>query len=152
MSKTETTKKKEKAPSVEGVSLKYYMLQPIVQFLNIPLHSEKAIARNRIVKLISEKHEELEAVRMDLIKEHAEKDADGSPKMSEDKSHYIMKDDAAFDAEWQVLKNQEVVFDLLPSNRNYWRVAREIIKYTKEQMTYEKTEIWEAIVEALATV
>lgn len=142
-------KQKEKTTSFE---VKGYHLKPLKLWLDIPMHREKAIARNKIVKLINEKLNEYEENRLLLVKEYAKKDAEGEAIMTEDGENYEMDDLKGFVEAFGVIKNAPVIFDLLPSNRNEWRTIRDIIKKTDIEMDVITTEFWEEVTSAMEKI
>lgn len=152
MSKKETQKKGEKKEKVNSFSIQNIKLKPLYVWLSIPQHSERAIARNRVVALIKEKMQEFENDRLQLIEEHVKLDDKNERMTTEDGSEFLMKDDAAFDAAWEVLKKQHVTFDILPSNREHWRIAREIVKGTNDEMDIATTDFYEEILTALENI
>lgn len=116
------------------------------------MHREKAIARNKIVKLIDEKLNEFEENRLALVKDYAKKDAKGELMMTEDGENYEMNDLKGFIEAFSIVKDGPVIFDLLPSNRNEWRTVRDIIKKTDIEMDVLTTEFWEQVTGAMENI
>lgn len=162
MGKTATKKQAPKAAPAEkivkasSIEFKNYMLQPIIAWLNVPQHGDKARARNRVVKLIAEKYADFEKERLALVEKYSKKDDDGKSVLEEtgdeNKKRFIIEDQEAFDAEWKPLRTEIAIFDILPSNRNDWRVVREIFEKSTVEMDIETTDFYEAILTALAGV
>lgn len=149
----ETSKetKKEKATSVQ---IKNWMLSPFYAWLDIPLHSEQAVARNRIAKLLKEKAEDFETDRLEAIEKYKVYDPITKEailsKGKDGKDVFKISDLPAWEKEYEVLRNQVVFFDLLPSTRPYWKIVRELIKNTKIDMDIETTNLWEELLEAMS--
>lgn len=152
MGKKEITKKEEGGKKADSFTVTNAMLKTFNLFLNIPLHSEKAVARNKVINIIKEKFEEFETNRLAIIDDHVKRDTKGEMVMNEEGTNFIMKNIMAFDDAYSNLCNLPVIFDVLPSNRPSWRIARDIIKSTKVEMDVEQTEHWEKIIEALDTI
>lgn len=151
-------KNKEAAakPVADSVTFKNFELQTIITWLDTPLHSKQAVARNRICEIIGEKHNAFEKDRMALIDKYGKRD----PKTNEyvvipdglGGRKYDLADQKKFDEEYKVIKDMDIVFDILPSNRDYWRMARQILLDIKVPMDIELTNFWERIIKALEDV
>lgn len=153
MGKKDIIKKEKGGEKADSFTVTNAMLKTFNLFLNIPLHSEQAVARNKVINLIKEKFEEFEVNRLAIVKDHSKKDPKtGEMVMNEEGTNFIMKDIIAFNDAYEKLRQLPVVFDILPSNRQSWRIARDIIKSTKVEMDVEETEHWEKIIEALDTI
>lgn len=152
MGKKDIIKKEKGGQKADSFTVTNAMLKTFNLFLNVPLHSEQAVARNKVIGLIKEKFDEYEVNRQALVKDHAKKGSDDELLMNEEGTNYIMKDIVAFSDAYEELRAVPVIFDILPSNRSAWRIARDIIKSTKAEMDVEETEHWEKIQEALNTI
>lgn len=154
MKKDKTTETKKETKKADSFSLKNYMLKLLNVMLSVPLHSEKASARNKVLKLIAEKLELFEEDRMEIIKKYAKKDNEGELVMevTDKGKNYILEDEKSFSTEYEVIAQQEVIFDILPSNRGNWKLMLDVIKDTKLEMDPSDTEAWETIIEALKTI
>lgn len=141
---------------IATVQLKNWMLSPLYAWLNIPLHSEQAVARNRIAKMIQEKAEDFENDRLQAIEKYKVYDPVTNEavtmKGKEGKDVFKITDEKAWADEYEVLKNQIVIFDVLPSNRAHWKIVRDLIKNTKIDMDIDTTALWESLLEAMAVL
>lgn len=137
---------------VSSFQLKNKMLKFFNHLIDVPLHSEQAVARNRISKLVKEKFDEFEADRLDLIEKYAKRDDKKEKMLDEKGENFLLEDQEAFERDWEILRSQEAVFDVLPSNRQYWRTIRDVVKNTKLEMDIELTDMWEDLLEALKSI
>lgn len=148
-------KKKHQEKELDKVSsfqLKNKMLKFFNHLIDVPLHSEQAVARNRISKLVKEKFDEFEADRLDLIEKYAKRDDNKEKMLDAEGVNFLLEDQAGFERDWEILRNNVALFDVLPSNRQYWRSIRDVVKNTKLEMDIELTDMWEELIEALKTV
>ena len=158
--KKQTQKKPAPTVAKEGkantIVLKNDDLATFIAWLNIPLHSEKAIARNRIVELLKKEANNFNSDRLAMLEPFKELDADKKPIMvideSDNKEHFKLNDNAGWKATWEALLKKEVIFDVLPSNRTNWRIVRDIIANTKNEMDIETTEWYEGVLTALSKI
>lgn len=141
---------KEKKEAVSSFELQNYMLKPLRSWLNAPLHSEQAVARNRVVKILDEKISLFETDRMELVNKYGKKDTEGELIIGE--NGYEFEDMKTFAAEYEVISTQPAIFDLLPSNRVYWKGILPVIKNTQEEMDIFTTEIWEQVIEIIGKI
>lgn len=142
----------KESDKVSSFQLKNKMLKFFNLLIDVPLHSEQAVARNRISKLIKEKFDEFEADRLDLIEKYAKRDDKNEKMLDEEGKNYILADIEGFDRDWELLRENVAVFDILPSNRQYWRTIRDVVKNTKVEMDIETTDTWEEIMETLKNI
>jgi len=141
-----------KKNEIKSIELANYQIKDILDRLNVPLHSEKARARNRIVEILGPIANATEKERLALVDKYAEKDENNKPVivMGEfGKDHYKLTDDAAFQKEWQEVQAVKNTFDILPSNRMAWIVVREMWEKTTREMDINETILWEEIINAL---
>lgn len=154
MAKKPQKKKHQEKESdkVGSFQLPNKMLKFFNHMIDVPLHSEQAVARNRISKLIKEKYDEFETDRLDLVEKYAKRDDKNEKMLDEEGTNFLINDQGSFDREWELLRSQVATFDVLPSNRQYWRTILDVVKNTKLEMDIELTDMWEELIEALKTV
>lgn len=148
-----TKKKDEKKPieTVSSIEFKNKYLKTIITWLNIPLHSQQAIARNRVVNFLSEAHDRFEEERIALIKELGDKDENGELLMNETKDSFIVKTNLEkFNEELSILRDKKAIFDILPSNREYWRNVKTVFANINKEMDIEETTFYEEILSELS--
>lgn len=147
--------KKTKTTAVANtITLKNDDLGTLISWLSLPLHSEKASARNRIVKLLQAEGEIFDNVRQEALEKH-KITKDGKAETWKDdkgKTFFKLKDDAKWAEEYQKLSLLPVTFDVLPSNRESWRIVRSILADTKNEMDVPTTDWWESVLVALKNV
>lgn len=149
--KTKNHQKKEQE-KVSSFQVQNKVLKFMNALIDVPLHSEQAVARNRISKAIQEKFDEFEKDRLDLIEKYAKRDDNNEKMLDEEGKNYILENIEGFNRDWELLREQHAVFDVLPSNRQYWRTIRDVVKNTKLEMDIELTDMWEELLEALKTI
>lgn len=151
MAEKKTATKKQ---SIDTIKLQNGSLDTVLVWLNVPLHSKEAIARNRIVEIISEKVKQLEKDRMSLIEKYGERDKENNLIIITDeetkKTHYKLKDKEKFNEDFKALLDTEIIFDILPSNRDYWKTVKNIWENTKVEMDIETTTFYEEILKRLS--
>lgn len=131
-----------------SINIKYKLLKTLASWVNVPLHSEEARARNRIVKLLQSAYEDFEKYRLSLVDKYGEKDDEGNLKFTEDGSNYLLTDEEQFAEEWNVLKEATVTFPIL-ENRTDWLVVNNILKNITIQMDTATTEQYEELLSAI---
>ena len=157
--KPEKPQKPEPAKSerLQGVVLQKKDIKPLIIWLDIPLHSEKAVARNRITKLLKTEFELFEADRLQALEKHKVM-KDGKPELEmimengKEVESFKLKDPKKWSEEWKKMQEQTVTLDVLPSNRAQWRIVRDLLKGTKVEMDIEMTEWYEHILSAVEKV
>lgn len=142
----------EQVKTVDSFGLKNVDLKHVHYFLDVPLHSEKAVARNRVLALVEEKFEAFQADRMVLVEKYGKRDKDDQLVKSEDGSRFLLKDEKTFANQYEILEQQEAIFDVLPSNRGYWKTVRDIIRDSKKELDIEQTDFYEEILEKLKAI
>lgn len=154
MKKDQPTETKKEIKKADSFTVKNYMLKLFGALLAVPLHAEKASARNKVLKLIGEKIDLFETDRMELVKKYGKKDTEGEliMEMTDKGKNYVLEDQEAFSTEYELIAAQEVIFDVLPSNRANWKLMLDVIKSTKLEMDPIDTDTWEVITEALKTI
>lgn len=136
--------------SIKSIKLKNSQLKGLILFLNIPLHSQKARARNIIYKLVNPFTEEYETERMKLIEKYGSKNKKGELEfIDEEKTEYKIVDKEKFEKSFEKLKNVEIVFDVLPSNKEAWKIVKQIVEDTKVELDITLTDFWEELLESL---
>lgn len=149
-------KKQKNVNQVDSIVLSVKLIRQIYIWLDIPLHSEKARARNRIVAILKSFYEESEETRMKIVEKFARKEADGTLKIITDvatgSTSYDIEDRKRFDEAWIKAQGIEYTFDIMPSNRDHWKVVRGIFENTKMEFDIEMTDTWEAIINALENI
>jgi len=142
--------------TVDMIVLSVKLIRQIYIWLDVPLHSEKARARNRIVAILKSFYEESEETRMKIVEKFARKEADGTLKILTDvvtgSTSYDIADRKRFDEAWIKAQAVQYTFDILPSNRDHWRVVRGIFENTKIEMDIDMTDTWEEIITALEQI
>lgn len=148
--------KTPKAPLADSVVFKNVDLKTLIAWLDVPLHSQQAIARNRVCEQIGVVFNAFEKERLALVEKYGDRD----PKTNEiiiitnpdGSTNFKLKDKKAFEAEYNPLADTDAIFDILPSNRQHWKTVREIIASSKMPMDVAITTFWEGVLKALENV
>lgn len=127
-----------------SITLKCKFIKTLDSWLNMPLHSEAARARNRIVKLLASAYDEYEDRRMELVEKYGIKDNDGNFKLDESGANYLLTDEEKFREDWLALRETSVTFDIL-QNRADWLVVKKVLEKITVQMDTPTTELYEDI-------
>ena len=143
--------KEKKAGTKNAVTFKNKELVEVMGWLNVPLHSEQARARNKIVDILNTEFEIFEKERIAICDKYTDRTPEDNKPIMQD-GHYKIKDEhkETFDKEWKDLQDAPVTFDILPSNREHWRIVRNVIEKTNREMDIDQTAFWEKILEALS--
>lgn len=143
----------KKTNTVSTFKIKNKLLRVFNVLIDVPLHSEQAVARNRISKLIEEKFAEFETDRLDLIERYAKKDEKTGEKiLDEEGTNFLLADSKGFDRDWEILRNTPAVFDVLPSNRQYFKTIAKVIQNTDMKMDIELTDLWEELLDSFKEI
>lgn len=116
------------------VEIKYEMIPLITEFVGgLPLVRKHSRYRRELIKMLSEQYENVEDERMEIVKEHCEKDSAGNPIIKE--KQYSIPDE-------NMEKYQEDVAELMKevyvieggNNRELIRTMRTILlKFENEE-------------------
>ncbi|AST92998.1 hypothetical protein BC6307_17885 [Sutcliffiella cohnii] len=85
------------------------LLQAMSLLFNLPLKGKQSRHRTKLIKLLEARSKEVEEQRIELAKEHSNKDEDGNPKSSDGK--YDIKNMEAFKKDLQELYEEELVIE-----------------------------------------
>jgi len=83
--------------------------QAIDLLFNLSLKGKQSRHRTKLIKLLSERLKEVEDQRIELAKEHSNKDEKGEPKVIDDK--FDIKDLEAFKKDLEELYDEEIVIE-----------------------------------------
>lgn len=117
----------------------------------VMLHGADLRARNAFVKIIKQRSTEIEEARLDLIKQYAEKDKKGEPKIEKNEAGeevFKMKDMAAFQKELAEYRNEDFVIDLLPSNSETISAVKKLVLNSRMELTYDEGLVYDEICSA----
>lgn len=143
-------KQENSESAVKSITLKNSQIKILSAFIDIPLHSLKARSRNIIYKLINPALQEYETERMKLVQKYGSKNKDGELEfIDEEKTQFKIEDTEKFEKAFTKLRDIEIVFDILPSNKEAWKVTKQIVEETKAEFTVADTIVWEELLESL---
>lgn len=157
MSKEKQGKNPTEKKEVNSVSFENKYLENMLKWLNVPLHGAEASSRNRVVEVIGDAFNMYEKDRIAMNERNSIKDEKtGKPVMykepNDNRDHYKIADMEAWKKEYEELASSKAIFDILPSTRPHWRVARDIFKNTKVAMDIETTTFWEMVTTELSKI
>lgn len=158
---------------IKALELKNYFLwnNPIqgVYSLYIWLHRQtlegkQSRARTRFMKILEERIKEINDVLISLQQKYAERNAEGKiiyldgdkevTEITDPNKNYIIKikDQKAFEKEWQEYMNESFIIDITPATRDTIYTVKEILLNTSDKFTgaqaslyYEWCEAFEKI-------
>lgn len=130
-------KKESKQPELQALNLKNYQLELLGTILDVPLHSERARARNRFYKIVQTKVGDKEKGRIELLEKYG--------KLNKEAHKYDIKDVKKFNEEWTKLQQEACIIDVLPSVKADLPIIKDILKNSKVEMNITDTEIYEEI-------
>lgn len=151
------TKTENKAEKVGALVLKNAFLDFLYNLLNIPLHGREARARNRFLKLITPRINEINAERLEILKELSEKDEKGMPIMvktlnkegqNQDEFKLTPENLVRFRADYLSYLNEDLVLDILPSNKVDIGVIKLLLENTPKEFSLEDGQIYDALCES----
>jgi uncharacterized Fe-S cluster-containing protein len=133
-----------KKAEIKALTLKNYQLKTILNILDVPLHSERARARNRFYKIISAKENERETERIKIAEKYG--------KLNKERMVYEFKQPEKFSKEFSKLQNEVSIIDILPSVKADLPIIKEIINNSKIVMNFTETEVYEEIIAEFAKI
>lgn len=120
---------------IKSLRIKNGHLETLISFLDIPLHSTDARARNSFITKVGKQIGFLNSEKQRLLTEHAEKDAKGKVKFLEKGARYDITPQnlEKVNVEMGVLYEEKYILDYLPSNKAEIDIVTKIIlQSTKE--------------------
>lgn len=127
--------------------LKNYMVNTLVELLGIPLQANLARARNRFIVLFNNTVNEINAERMVILKKYGELDEAGELKVGTD-GHYILKDKAAFDKEFEELTTRAVAIPCVGEMLTDFHMVKNILDTLETKLTVAETTVYDEIMKA----
>lgn len=130
----------KKETKAEALTLKNHQLKLLSEIIDIPLHSEKARARNRFGKILFEKIDTIEKERVALCEKYG--------KYNNDRKAYDidLKNIEKFNKEYGKLMSEVCIIDLLPSVKADLPVIKDILDKTKRGFNYTEMEVYDELV------
>jgi hypothetical protein len=119
----------------KGLVLKNYLLIPLIGFLaRQELKSKQSRSRYRVIKLLSEKLDENEKIRFEMLNKYGEKDEMGN--LKKENGNFILGDNQEkFNKEYDEFMQEDSIFNILPSNENDIEIVHQIIENTEEKFS-----------------
>jgi len=130
--------------NTKSIKLKNYHLNSLYSWFNMPLHSKYARARNRFLRIIIARIEEIEEERKKLLNKYAKKDKDGK-EIIENNNYVLGENLEAFNKEYGEMIQEEYVIDILPSNREDIYIVRDMLLNLKKEFDFKEGEIYDEI-------
>lgn len=109
-------------------------IHKLIEFLTQErLNGKTSRMRTRFIKLLSERHQEIEEFRIELLQKHSEKDEKGDPLVNE--GSYQLKDREAFNQEYIELMRESFIIDETASKRDMLLTIRRILEETPQEFS-----------------
>lgn len=122
--------------------LKNYMLNTLVQLLNVPVAGQAARARNRFLQALKGAADELEAKRMELLKKYGDlKDGE----LQIENGHYKLTDKEAFDKEFADLQEGTLALQCKAEQLIDFQAVHRILNTLETKLTVDQTTVYDAI-------
>ena len=157
----DTTPEKKVALTLKNYHLTYlFDTNPSAtqgNWLNTPLHNKQARARNRFLKIISERNQELEDNRMELLKQYCKKDKEGEPVMKKTDNglqeyDFVEEDYEKFQKEYGEMQIEDFIIDILPSNKEDIMIVRDILDDLKKPLELRESFVYEEVMTAFEKI
>ena len=128
--------------------LKNYMVNTLLELLNIPLPANVARARNRFLLLFKSAATEIEAERQALLKKWGDLDAEGKLQIDQATGHYKMKDLAAFTKEFEEMTTRTRAIPCIANAYTDFLQIKNVLDTLETRLTVEQTTVYNEIMEA----
>lgn len=129
------------------LKLKNSLLDSLLDFLSTPVPAQTARPRNQFILLFKEQVHKKEDLRMKLIEEYGEHEADGTLKIGRD-GHYVIKDQKTFDAKYQEIADTVFEMPCRGEELTMFNVAFSILATLNRELTVEQTRDYDLIMKA----
>ena len=87
---------------------------PLAVLSMSPMKPKSARATQKLVRRVEEAAKDIDAVRLKLCQEHADKDEQGEPKQMPETGYVIVQNAEAFKKDWQELLDETIELDCRP--------------------------------------
>lgn len=141
--------KKENTAKIKTLDIKNGGLDLFIKLLDVPMHSEKARARNRVMKILMEKEQIYQAERQAIIVKYCKKGPDKKPIVNNNTYSFERDKAGKFSSEVEKLVMEKVLIDVLPSLKADLKLIKDVVASSKLEMNYTETELYEEILAAL---
>ena len=137
------------AKNQKAVKLKNYHLQYILGLLELPLHGADARKRNQFVALLRAPLLAIDDERAKIMKEYAEKDEKGEPKIKEGNVYDLTPENMQkANKEYLDLLNEDFVLDVLPSTQPIIEEAKKLLANTTREMDMREGALYDEVMSA----
>ena len=123
------------------MKLRNYDLEPLILYLNkMKLAGKASRMRTRFINILTEKYKLFKDEHMQLIKEYANLDEDGNPKIivRDGQRVFDIKDELAFNKEFNELLFEEVIIEENEVNKNMLLSVRDSILNSEIEVSEEE--------------
>jgi len=150
-------------PMSTSVTLSNYLVLPLFNFLGeMNLVGKESRTRTRFIKMILDRAKEIEQERLDLLKKHAAKDADGKT-IYFDKDKQETTDESiaqnikignseGFAKEYNELLGEKFIIDVMDSSKETLNGIKEILLNTDSSFKGNDAAIYDEICTAFETL
>ena len=133
---------------MHSMEFKNFQMQFLYSLLDIPLHGTECRARNRFVRIISERAGEIEKERIALNEKYADKK---KPKLDNGNYNITPAKLEKFKKEYEDLMNEKFVIDILPSNKDDIGLVKNLIFNSQKGLNIFEGQMYEQICQAFET-
>ncbi|MFA5174621.1 MAG: hypothetical protein WC438_05565 [Candidatus Pacearchaeota archaeon] len=132
--------------------LKYIYINFIFKIIDIPLHGEERKERDHFMRFLLTKMDELERDRLAIVRDLAEKDEKGEPKIKPDKNYDLTPENLSkFHEEYTKILESDFIVDILDSNKKQIKVIRNILDNTNAPLNFTDSKLLEEIINCFDT-
>jgi DNA-binding transcriptional regulator YhcF (GntR family) len=128
--------------------LKNYMVNTLLELLNVPVPAAVARARNRFILLFNKVAKEIENERQTLLKKYGELDAQGNLQIDTATGHYKMKDVAAFEKEFDEMTSRTLAIPCIAEAKVDFIMVKQVLDQLETRLTVAQTTVYNEIMEA----
>ena len=124
---------------MKSLKIKNYLVTPLANWLTgQALPGKQSRARNRFVKVLSPRVQEIDENRREIAKTYAKKDKKGEVVVEKDKENpnierYVIEDQNKFKEEMTEFLNEEFVIDITPSNTKDIQDVKDVVLLTNQE-------------------
>jgi len=118
--------------------------QAIDLLFNLSLKGKQSRHRTKFIKLLAQRLKEVEEQRIELAKEHAEKNEKGEPKVSDDQ--FEIKDKQAFAKDIKELYEEELIIEG-GNHQDTLNTVKEILLNCEEEFSGQQADVFDYLCE-----
>jgi hypothetical protein len=122
-----------------------YLGQGIDLLFNLSLKGKKSRHRTKLIRKMQERFKEVEQQRLELAKEHAQKDEEDNPIIKD--NVYKMEDKAAFNKDYQELLDEKLVLDS-GDDQEMLKTMKNVLLNCDKEFSGQQAVVYDALCDA----